>query len=71
MVNGILKKIERAFYDCLQKAKECGEISDESNIRALASYFASSTHGLLVTGKSDASTQEMKDIVDVILSTLK
>jgi len=71
LVNGILKNIEAAFYDCLKKAQELGEISQESNIKALASYFASCTHGLLVTGKSDASTQEMKDIVDVILSTLK
>lgn len=71
VVNGILKKIESEFYDCLQSAQELGEISPESNIKALASYFASSTHGLLVMGKSNASTEQMKDIVDVMLSTLK
>jgi len=71
VVNGILKKIENAFYDCLQKAQELGEISQKSNIKAFASYFASSTHGLLVTGKSAAGRQQMKDIVDVTLSTLK
>ena len=70
-VNTILKNIEKAFYNCLLKAQELGEISAESNIKALASYFASSTHGLLVTGKSAAGRQQMKDIVDVILSTLK
>ena len=71
VVNGILKNIEKAFYDCLLKAQVLGQISGESNIKALASYFASSTHGLLVTGKSAAGRQQMKDIVDVILSTLK
>ena len=71
VVNTILKNIERAFYDCLLKAQALGQISGESNIKALASYFASSTHGLLVTGKSAAGRQQMKDIVDVILSTLK
>ena len=71
VVNGILNNIEKAFYDCLLKAQALGEISGESNIKALASYFASSTHGLLVTGKSAAGRNQMKDIVDVILSTLK
>ena len=71
VVNTILKNIERAFYDCLLKAQELGEISAESNIKALASYFASSTHGLLITGKSAAGRDQMKDIVNVILSTLK
>lgn len=71
VANGILNKIESAFYDCLHRAQELGEISPESNTKALASYFASSTHGLLVMGKSNASTEQMKDIVDVMLSTLK
>jgi len=71
VVNGILKNIEKAFYDCLLKAQELGEISAESDIKALASYFASSTHGLLITGKSSADSEQMKDIVDVVLSALK
>ena len=70
-VNTILKNIEKAFYNCLLKAQELGEISAESNIKALASYFASSTHGLLVTGKSAAGRHQMTAIVAVILSTLQ
>ncbi|NIP39005.1 MAG: TetR/AcrR family transcriptional regulator [Candidatus Dadabacteria bacterium] len=70
VVNRILKNIDKAFYDCLQKAQALGEISPESNIKALASYFASCTHGLLVTGKSNASSEQMKDIVEVMLSAL-
>ena len=71
IVNGILKNIESAFYECLLKAQQLGEISKESNVKALSSFFASCTHWLLVTGKSDASGEQMKDIVNVMLSTLK
>lgn len=71
VVKSILNKIESAFYNCLQRAKKSGEISPDKNIKALSRYFASSTHGLLVTGKANATKEEMKDIVDVILSTLK
>lgn len=71
VVKSILNKIESAFYNCLQRAKKSGEISPDKNIKALSRYFASSTHGLLVTGKANATKEEMKDIVDVILSILK
>jgi len=70
IVKVILKKIEKAFYDCLKKAVESGEISKEKDIKALSRYLASSTHGLLVTGKSNASKEELKDIVKVVISTL-
>ena len=70
VVKNILKKIEAAFYDCLERAVEMGEISPDTNIEALSRYFASSTHGVLVTGKTKASKKEMDDIVNVILSTL-
>ncbi len=71
IVNKILKSIQDAFYYCLKKASEKGEISSKTNINALSRYLVSSTHGLLVTGKSGASKNEMKDIVQVILSTIK
>ena len=70
VVKNIIRKIEMAFYDCLKKAKELGEISPETNISALASYYASSTHGLLVSGKAAATQKQMEDIVEVILSNL-
>jgi TetR/AcrR family transcriptional repressor of nem operon len=71
IVNDILRQIERAFYNCLKRARELGELSNKTNIKALSLYFASCTHGLLVTGKSSATRKQMKGIVDVILSTLK
>ncbi|MGI9535039.1 MAG: TetR/AcrR family transcriptional regulator [Thermodesulfobacteriota bacterium] len=71
IVNAILQKIERAFFNCLNKAVEFGEISGEKDIKALSRYLASSTHGLLVTGKSKAGKEELEDIVKVVLSTLE
>ena len=71
VVNVILRKIEKAFYDCLKKAVELGEISRDKDIKALSRYLASSTHGILVTGKSKASREELEDIVKVVLETLK
>lgn len=70
IVRNILKNIQKAFYNCLQKAVDIREIPTETNIKALSRYFASSTHGLLVTGKSQTTQDELQDIVNVILSTL-
>ena len=52
-------------------AQDLGEIDSSKDIKALSRYFASSTHGLLVTGKSNASKEEMQDIVNVIFESLK
>ena len=71
VVKKIISKIEDAFYSSLKKAQELGEISNETNIEVLASYYASSTHGLLVTGKAAATRKQMENIVDVILTTLQ
>jgi TetR/AcrR family transcriptional repressor of nem operon len=67
----IMQKIETAFYNCLKKSRDYGEIPKEKNIRALSKFFASSTHGLLVTGKSNTSQEEMRDVVNVIFESLK
>ncbi len=48
-----------------------GEIENNKDIKALSRYLASSTHGLLVTGKSNASQEEMQDVVNVIFESLK
>ena len=71
IVNIIMKKIEGSFYNCLQKAQAMGEIENNKDIKALSRYLASSTHGLLVTGKSNASQEEMQDVVNVIFESLK
>lgn len=71
VIKSILTKIENAFFDCLERAVDLGEISSSKNIKALSRYLASSTHGLLITGKASATREEMRDIVEIILSTLE
>lgn len=67
----LLKKIEMVFFNCLNKAVELGELPAGTDTKVLSRFFAASTHGLIVIGKSDIRRRQMKDIVDVILSTLR
>ena len=69
-VRQILEKIQTAFLNCLNKAVEFGELPKDTNTKVLSHFLATSTHGLIVTGKSTLNPKEVKDVVDVILSTL-
>lgn len=69
-VRQILEKIQTAFLNCLNKAVELGELPKDTNTKVLSHFLATSTHGLIVTGKSTLNPKEVKDVVDVILSTL-
>lgn len=71
IVKKIMHKIETSFYNCLLNAQKEGEIPENKDVKALSRYFASSTHGLLVTGKANASREELQDVVDVIFESLK
>ncbi|MFQ5786798.1 MAG: TetR/AcrR family transcriptional regulator [Thermodesulfobacteriota bacterium] len=70
-VKKLLNKIEKAFFNCLNKAVELGELPAGTDTKVISRFFATSTHGLIVIGKSDVSRKQMKDIVKVILSILK
>lgn len=64
------KNIQNAFLNCLNKAVKIGELPQGTDTNALASFFANSTHGLIVIGKSAPDPIETRKVVDVILSTL-
>jgi len=66
----ILQRIQNAFLNCLDKAVELGELPKDTDTKVLSHFLATSTHGLIVTGKSALNPREVKDVVDVILSTL-
>lgn len=70
VVKGIMKKIQTAFQNCLERAVEAGELPETTNTRVLSNFLATSTHGLIVTGKSIPDKKQLKDVVDVIVSTL-
>jgi hypothetical protein len=67
----LLKNIESAFLSCLNRAVELGELPAGTDTKVLSRFFATSTHGLIVVGKSDIRRKHMKDIVEVILSALR
>lgn len=69
-VRQILEKIQTAFLNCLNKAVKLGELPKDTNTKVLSHFLATSTHGLIVTGKSTLNPKEVKDVVDIILSTL-
>lgn len=71
VVKGIMKRIQAAFLDCLNRAVEKGELPETTNTEVLSNFLATSTHGLMVTGKSTPDKKQLKDVVDVILSTLE
>lgn len=71
VVRGIMKKIQAAFLKCLNKAVELGELPRNTNTKVLSNFLATSTHGLIVTGKSTKDKKQLKDVVKVILSTLE
>lgn len=66
----ILERIQNAFLHCLDKAVELGELPEDTDTKALSHFLATSTHGLIVTGKSAVDNKQVKNVVDVILSTL-
>lgn len=66
----IMERIESAFLNCLNRAVEKSELPKNTDTKVLARFLATSTHGLLVTGKSVQNPKAGKDVVDVILSTL-
>ena len=66
-----MRKIQSAFLKCLNKAVELGELPKSTNTEVLSNFLATSTHGLIVTGKSTKDKKQLKDVVDVILSTLE
>ncbi|GJM16233.1 MAG: TetR family transcriptional regulator [Thermodesulfobacteriota bacterium] len=66
----ILEKIQTAFLNCLNRAVEVGELSKDTDTQALSHFLATNTHGLIVTGKSAVNNKQMKDVVNIILSTL-
>ena len=66
----MLERIQTAFLNCLNRAVEAGELPKDTDTKVLSRFLATSNHGLMVTGKSVLNPKDIKDVVDVILSTL-
>ncbi len=66
----MLERMQTAFLNCLNRAVEAGELPSDTDTQVLSRFLATSNHGLMITGKSVLNPEEIKDVVDVILSTL-
>jgi len=71
LVQSMVKRVEKALQATLERAVEAGEISTQTDTRAMARFFNSTVHGLVVLGKSSASRSVLKDVVKVALTTLR
>ncbi len=66
----MLERMQTAFLNCLNRAVKAGELPSDTDTKVLSRFLATSNHGLMITGKSVLNPEEIKDVVDVILSTL-
>lgn len=71
VVRSLMRKIQSAFLKCLNSAVQKGELPESTNTQVLSNFLATSTHGLIVTGKSTKDKKQLNDVVQVILSTLE
>jgi TetR/AcrR family transcriptional repressor of nem operon len=69
-VSAGLVHLEDTFFRAVKRGQDGGEISTSRDPRALARYLTSSLNGLIVMAKADPDRQALKDVVEVILSTL-
>ena len=69
-IKALLGRIEKAFHRALERAVEAGELSSDTDVRALARFFTGTVQGLVVMGKASPPKAAMRDIVDVALSVL-
>jgi TetR/AcrR family transcriptional repressor of nem operon len=66
-----LGRVEAVFRDAIAQAKARGEISEHSDITALARFFVASAQGLHLIGQTTTDKAVLEDIVEMILRTLE
>lgn len=70
-ISGYIQRTEAAFEDALARAREDGEISADSDPKALARFLVNTLHGLRVLARAGADCETLKDIVYVALDVLR
>ena len=70
-VESYLVLTEKAFCECLQAAQKLGEIPKKKNCQVLAKYLMCFLEGLMVMGQTIPSKEELKGVVETVLSTIK
>ena len=67
----LLNALEKGFYTALQRASKNGEISQNLDLKKVASFLTSNMQGLLVMGKVCSESSTLEGINQVTLSILK
>ncbi|HET7270238.1 MAG TPA: TetR/AcrR family transcriptional regulator [Rubrobacter sp.] len=70
-ISGYIQRTEAEFEDALARAREDGEISADSDPKALARFLVNTLHGLRVLARAGADCETLKDIVYVALDVLR
>ncbi len=70
VVRSALNRVEKAFKDAVDRAVESGEISANTDTRAVARFLNNTLHGMVVLGKASASKTVLRDVVKIALSKL-
>ena len=65
-----LQRVEQAFKKALKTAQKKGEISLDCNLDGMAQYLTVSLQGLRVISKVNRQPELLRNVVEVILSTL-
>jgi TetR/AcrR family transcriptional repressor of nem operon len=67
----LLNALEKGFYKTLQRANEKGELSQNLDLKKVASFLTSNMQGLLVIGKVCSERSVLEGINQVTLSIIK
>ncbi len=65
------QQFEKIFYKAIKRAQKEGDIPSNKDPHTIAKYLVSSRSGLLAMAKSGSTTEELNQIIDVILIGLK
>ena len=71
LVHGVVNRVEKTIKSTLDRAVEEGELSPDSDTRAIARFLNCTVHGLVVMHKASASRAALKDVVKIALTALK
>jgi TetR/AcrR family transcriptional repressor of nem operon len=66
-----LDRVEAAFRNALAQAKTRAEISQHTDISAVARFFVAGTQGLRLIGKTTSDKEILEDIVAQIVGALE
>lgn len=70
-ISGYVLRTEDAFERALARAREDGEMPDESDPKALARFLVNTLHGMRVLARAGADRETLEDTVHIALGALR